>query len=151
MLFTNKAFDVPVDGSSDNLLPGILCGLHILFRVEHGIDLLLVLECTRVRSLLLLLLIALVCHLHVHHLLRHYVAHLLLVDSLARYHWHGFLILLAIAIGSVLILSLSLERSSYRLLELLTIGWHMVASLPSLIIAHAQLVHDYSKRSDQLE
>ena len=151
MLFTNKAFNVPVDSSSDNFLPGILCGLHILFRVEHGIDLLLVLNCTRVRSLLLLLLIALVCHLHVHHLLWHYVAHLCLIDSLTRHHWHRFLILLAIAIGSVLILSLSLERSIYWLLELLTIGWYVVASLPMLVIVHAKLVHDDSQRSDQLK
>ena len=150
MLFTNKAFDVPVDGSSDNLLSSILCGLHILFRVEHGVDLLLVLKCTWVRSLLLLLLVALICHLHVHHLLRHYVAHLLLIDSLARYHWHGFAILLAIAIWSVL-LSLSLEGSIYRLLELLTIDWLMVASLTSLVIVHAQLVHNDSQRSDQLK
>lgn len=151
MLFTNKAFNVPVDGSSDNLLPSILSGLHILFRVEHGIDLLLVLNCTRVRSLLLLLLIALVCHLHVHHLLRHHVAHLCLIDRLARHHWHGFIKLPAISIGSVLILSLSLERSVYRLLELLTIGWYMVASLAILVIVHAQLVHDDSQRSDQLK
>ena len=150
MLFTDKTFNIPVDGSSDNFLPCILCGLHILFRVEHGIDLLLVLNCTRVRSLLLLLLIALICHLHVHHLLRHDVTHLSLIDRLARYHRHLFE-LLAIAIRSVLILSLSLKWSIYRLLELLTIGWHMVASLASLVIAHAQLVHDDSQRSDQLK
>ena len=79
------------------------------------------------------------------------MAHLLLVDSLTRYHWHGFAVLLAIAIGSVLILSLSLKWSVNWLLELLTIDWLMVASLTSLVIVHAQLVHDDSQRSDQLK
>ena len=78
------------------------------------------------------------------------MAHLCLIDRLTRHHWHGFIELPAISIGSVLILSLSLERSVYRLLELLAIGWYMVASLAILVIVHAQLVHDDSQRSDQL-
>ena len=77
------------------------------------------------------------------------MTHLLLVDRLTRDHWHS--LILAVAVGSTLSLLLSLERSINRLLELLTIIWHMVASRPVLAIVDVQLVHYYAQRGDQLE
>ena len=149
MLLSNETLDVPVDGSANDLFPCILGRLHVLFRVEHVVDLGLILHVPRVCWLLLVRWIALVGHLHVHHLLGRDLTHLVLVDVLSRDDWHGFVP--AVAVRSALVLLLGLDWSVDGLLELLTSCWHVVAPLPIMVAVHAQLVHDDAKRSDQLE